>query len=169
MSMSPVGKLIYGYALGGTEDGPLIAEVDEDGEWQTEWAIALRTDPERKHEDPDPFEHLVDILRADGLNAGDSYTDGVTLILANHGHLEYGHCHALVTYECEAEWSETEPVDLVALEARRAQEGWDHLLAQAVKALGITPVEIAKKDDRRDFDAPRVPVPPRWMVVAQYI
>lgn len=167
MGMSPVGKLIYGYALGGSEEGPLIAEVDEDGNWQTPWAIALSQDPDRHEEDPDPFDHLVQVLRDAGMDISDMYGDH-TLKLVHHGHLEYGHCTALVTFSCEAEWSEAKPVDLPALEIMCQAQGWDALLAQAIDVLGITPVTM-ESDDRWDSNAPRVPVPPRWMVVSQYI
>lgn len=169
MGMSPVGKLIYGYALGNSEDGPLIREVNEDGEWQTEWAIALATDPDREHEDPDPFVHLEPILKDAGLDVGAVYTN-CALRLIHHGHLDYGYATALVTYDVEAEWSEATAVDLPALDIMRQAQGWDDLLTQAIAVLGITPVELARKEDNRwDHNAPRVPVPPRWMVVAQYI
>lgn len=168
MGMSPKGKLIYGYALGGSEDGPLIAEINEDGEWLTDWAVALAMNPGRTREDPNPFWHLAEVLKAAGLDVGRSH-DPQPLKLINYGHLEYGHCVALVTYEVETEWSEVVAVDLPALEIMRQAQGWDELLSQAVTALGITPVEIANTGNRWDHNAPRVPVPPRWMVVAQYI
>jgi hypothetical protein len=164
MSMSPRGKLIYGYALGGREDGALIAEIDDEGDWQTEWARALATDPKRAHEDPDAFYYIEQVLRDAGVEIGDDRT----LKLISYGHLEYGHCRALVTYEAAAEWSEATPVDLAALETMRQAQGWDALLAQAIDVLGITPVTM-EKEGRWDYNAPRVPVPPRWMVVAQYI
>lgn len=163
MGHSINGKLLYGFALGGDEDGPLIEEIDEYGNWLTEWAVKLARDSDRSSEDPDPMREMEDILQAAGLDVG----EGGRIQVTSYGHLEYSYCRALVTFEAEASWSTVTSLNLVELEERRQTEGWDALLAQAISILGITPIVV--DGEQWDTDAPRVPVPPQWMVVAEYI
>lgn len=163
MGYSINGKLLYGFALGNEEGGPLIEEVDEEGNWLTPWAVKLSQDPDRSSEDPDPIGEIEAILEAAGLDVG----EGGRIKIVGYGHLEYGYGQALVTFEAEASWSTVTPVNLAELEERRQSEGWDALLAQAISILGITPIVV--DGEQWDTDAPRVPVSPQWMVVAEYI
>lgn len=190
MGMTPVGSLIYGYALGGSEGGWLIKEIDEDGNWLVPWAPTEQQDEAF----PDLDEIVKDRVLADVL--GFTEPDPHPKAWRKHGpdspefdahfswlaartaafnaqpirHIHHGYEfseNALVTFQAEAEWGEVVPVDVAALEARRVAEGWDDALAQLITLLGITPITL-EGTDRWDDNAPRVPVPPRWMVVAQY-
>jgi hypothetical protein len=147
MGMSPGAKLIYGYALGGSEGGWMIKELDENDDWTVPWAAGV---------------DIIDAMERVMTRAGVTAVKRVP-----HG--AYFSENALVTFEIDAEWGEARPVDLAALEARRQAEGWDQALNDVIGLLGITPVTYENQEDRWPaYDAPRVPVPPRWMVVATY-
>lgn len=187
MGMRPEGALIYGYALGGTETGWLIKELTEEGDWDVSWApgdgdygdvldaverklateVIGFTEPDphpNAYYNPGPNSPEWDAHIA-WLRRRNDVIEKHPIKIIPHGY-EFSE-HALVTFEVSAEWGEVTPVDLSALEARRVAEDWDALLAKTIKVLDITPVTV-DDNNRWDPDASRVPVPPRWMVVAKY-
>lgn len=191
MGTSPKGKLVYGYHLGDTEEGWLIQELTEDDAWDVPWLanpaeadsddiftglqerlvthVAGFTEPDpwpdtyRDHDDdsPERREHH------DWYHRRSQAERALRVKLESHGYPDFSG-HLLATHVIEAEWGEVLPVDLTALEAKRVTEGWDAALAEAIKALQITPIEVVGGQVRWDRNATRVPVPPRWMVVTEY-
>lgn len=153
MGMDPEGRLVYGYALGGDEDGEgwQIAEAGEYGEWEPEW----------QGEDEIIEAAEIRLLASVGLTETPYEADGyhkrkreaearLGVKFVPHGG-EFS-CWTLVTHTIRVEWGEVAELDFAALMAERVEGDWDAKLAHALAALGITP-----KQER-----------PAWLLLAFY-
>jgi hypothetical protein len=138
MGMNTRAKLVYGYALGGDEDGWQVAEASEYGEWSPEWLgdDDLITAAEQR------------LLESVGFTEADWEAEGyfdrkraadqrLGVEFVPHGG-EFS-CWSLVCHQITVEWGEAAQVDLAALMAAVGEGGWDAKLAAAVQALGATP------------------------------
>lgn len=183
MGSTATAKLVYGWNLGGSEEGWHLQEVDEDGDWLPEWL------PE---EGDDPVDHVRTVLlRSTGIvdgpypsNQSDQTTWqnhlalvkeaerklGVASDLELHGHYDFTQ-YALVAYVQQADWGVTRVIDFTELEARRVAERWDHHLAEAARVLGITPVKPSNDWREIENDPPRLrdPFPPQYLLLCEYI
>lgn len=160
MDPDPDGILVYGYALGGPEEGWKIDGLAKWGSLITPWYRC----------EDDDFATLADrqLLIAHGFTEGypEEYTPGavdayyarrkaaeraIGVEVSSCGGNEYPG-FLLRTYRVSAEWSETVVIDWPALEARRVAEDWDGKLAAALTALGLKPLQ-----DR-----------PQWLLTSAY-
>lgn len=175
MGMDPDGILVYGYALGGPEEGWKIDGLAKWGSLITPWYRCEDDDCESTDEDEgdDDFATLADrqLLIAHGFTEGHpGWGDDVTedaryayyarrkaaekaigVEVSSCGGNEYP-SFLLRAYRVSAEWSETVVIDWPALEARRVAEDWDGRLAAALIALGLKPLQ-----DR-----------PQWLLTSAY-
>lgn len=155
MGHAPKAQLIYGYDLGGDDDGWAFAEYDQD-----ECEISLPWfDPTKEFAEEAEKRLLAQIAGFTEewrQGAGSEFFAREKAAKAQLGvefeFYGYEMCgHALSAHREWVEWSAT-AVDLAALASRPAAEGWDDKLAAAVAALGITP-----KQER-----------PGWLLAASY-
>lgn len=139
MGRTASGLLVYGYDLGGPEDGWKIAEADECGDWEPEWST-----------EDDVIDAAGRRLRASvGFEETDRQADGYWERAREadvRTGVEFGcvgpdESWVLCAFRVDADGSETVPLDFVELAARAEREGWDARLARAVVALGITPTQ----------------------------
>lgn len=153
MGMSSRARLVYGYALGGNEDGEgwLVEEANEYGEWEPDWMgdddlisaaeqrlLASVGFTETDYKSPGYFDRQRDAEARLGVE------------LVPHGY-ELS-CYALATHKVTVEWGDTAVLDFAALESARVAGDWDSKLAAAVGALGMTPKQAK----------------PAWLLLAVY-
>lgn len=184
MGSTATAKLVYGWNLGGAEEGWHLQEVDEDGSWAPTWL------PEDDADDPAGHIRTV-LLRSTGIVNGpyppNQSTDdawekhrelvkqaeqqlGIHTEPEFHGHYDFLQV-ALVAYAQEADWGVTGFVNFAELEARRVAERWDHHLAEAARVLGITPVKPSNDWREIENDPPRLrdPFPPQYLLLCEYM
>lgn len=154
MGTSPYGVLVYGYALGGSEDGWKVQEVDTWGGLKTSWWAGYDLDDSEEGAACGPEDEGGAI---GGLEEGEDEEYGsaeealegaverlpegpVKVSLVRLGHHEYT-AHALAAWSKQAEWSSTVAVDFPELQERAVREDWDGVLREALRALGLTPVQ----------------------------
>lgn len=181
MGYTATAKLVYGWNLGGPEEGWNLQEADAEGNW---------TYPEEDGEGP--TEHIqATLLRSTGLVTGPYPPHGSSdeewqrhlglvkqaetqlVVKAEpecHGNLDFLQ-YALVAYTQEADWGQTQVIDFAELEARCVAERWDDHLANAIQVLGITPVRPT--ENWRDLEANppnlREPIPPAYLLLCEYM
>lgn len=153
MGQSTNGMLVYGYDLGGPEDGWKVAEAGEYGEWMPSWSTEdsdIITDAEKA------LMASVGFTETDWRAEG--YFDREREAKARLGVEFESYCSAdyplwvLAACVITVYRGDAKEVDLAALEAQRTQEEWDAKLAAAVQALGIEPTQDG----------------PRWMLVSYW-
>jgi hypothetical protein len=127
MGSTPRAHLAYGYDLGYIEDFK-AAERDEYGAPQLPW-----------FGDDDGSWDFGAQVEARLENAG---SRGVELMFSGGEDLP-GWVLTASGSESSAAWSEATPLNVIEMECRPADEGWDDKLTAALTALGITPTQPA--------------------------
>lgn len=157
MGTSASAKLIYGYDLGGDNNGWKIQQADEYGCLDTD-AIDWITDDDFYFAGAAEERLLASIgftdtnWRADGYHGRLSEAKerlGLDIVFYSH---HDNSMHALAAHVIEQGWSEGLVLDLPALAALPEANGWDAKLAAAIEALGMTPTQTR----------------PGWILCAEY-
>jgi hypothetical protein len=169
MGMSSTAKLAYGFDLGGDEDGWNLPNLDY-GQWRP---------PELTEDEEDEFdfaEWVEDKLLVDaGFTETDDEDDGyftrkravrsqLGVQVISSGNHDYFR-HLLVAWNETGLGSDPTTIDLVELERRRVEEGWDAKLFNAARALGMPKIMVPSK--RWDEEL-AVEQKPHWMLTAFY-
>jgi hypothetical protein len=167
--MSSTAKLAYGFDLGGDEDGWNLPNLDY-GQWRP---------PELTEDEEDEFdfaEWVEDKLLVDaGFTETDDEDDGyftrkravrsqLGVQVISSGNHDYFR-HLLVAWNETGLGSDPTTIDLVELERRRVEEGWDAKLFNAARALGMPKIMVPSK--RWDEEL-AVEQKPHWMLTAFY-
>ncbi|MEV8610208.1 hypothetical protein AB0383_20165 [Amycolatopsis sp. NPDC051373] len=153
MGMHASAYLMYGYDLGGAEEGWKIEEAGEYGEWEPEWA----------EDAGDPMGSVDDVLlRSVGFTETDWRVDGyfdreraakerLGVEVSSYGYHESA-SWMLTTKTIRGEDYGADAFDPAELLSLPAANGWDEKLRDALNTLGITPTQEA----------------PSWFFVSNY-
>jgi hypothetical protein len=158
MGTSASAKLVYGYDLGGANNGWKVQQADEYGCLDVD-AIDWVTEDDDFDFGGAAEERLLASIgftdtdwRANGYHVRLSEAKerlGLEIVFYSH---HDSSMHALAAHVIEQGWSEGKVLDLTALAAMPEANGWDAKLAAAIEALGMTPTQAQ----------------PGWILVAEY-
>lgn len=153
MGQSTNGIVAFGYDLGAGEGGWKVEQVGEYGDLKVPWYDSDADEAsDDENEDADgstAVGRLYGVLYESIPDAPEVKWswDRETAVKERLGVWLESYCsgdypmYILATYETTVYRGDTKLLDMAALEARRAAEGWDEKLAHALSVLGLTPTQ----------------------------
>lgn len=147
MGMSASARLVYGYDLGGDNNGWKLQQTDKYGCLDVEAIDWLEEDDELAEKVEERLLATIGGFTEKWAPNVDGYWDreraakervGVKIVFYSHS--DYS-MHVLGIEVIDQDWSEGVVLDLPALAAMPEANGWDAKLAAAIEALGITPTQ----------------------------